>query len=171
MSSQGGARLIQLHKIIVPALRPRQVAVYRESMSSIAHMLLDRIADPGPPTWWPATPAYPGLVMSPLMGVPFSDTVELTSGPPPSTRWATTPGTTTVFPRSRRPGRRWRTTSQAIAERRTHPHSDIISDLTEGADADPEMSDDDLLNLAMAVVNASIETSGRSWPRPSRHCS
>ena len=47
MSSQGGARLIQLRKIIVRALRPRQVAVYRESMSSIAHMLLDRIADPG----------------------------------------------------------------------------------------------------------------------------
>jgi cytochrome P450 len=78
ISSQGGARLVQLRKIIVQALRPRQVAVYRQGMSSIAHELLDRISDTrradlvaefaGP---------YPGLVMSPLMGVPFAETVEL----------------------------------------------------------------------------------------------
>lgn len=84
MSSQSGARLVKSRKIVVRALRPRQVAICREAMSAIAHMPLDRIADPqhadlvagfvGP---------YPGLVMSPLMGVPFSDTVELD-------QWATT---------------------------------------------------------------------------------
>ena len=159
MSSQSGAQLIKLRKIIVQALRPRQVAVYREGMSAIAHMLLDRIADPrhadlvadfaGP---------YPGLVMSPLMGVPFSDTVELDE-------WATTineMGNHSQYDH-RIPAieAAWRAMEDYLAglivERRAHPHGDIISDLTEGADADPEMTEDDLLNLAMAVVNASID--------------
>jgi cytochrome P450 len=159
MSSQGGARLVKLRKIIVQALRPRQVAIYREAMSAIAHMLLDRIADPrradlvadfaGP---------YPGLVMSPLMGVPFSDTVELD-------QWATT--INEMGNHSRYDDRipaieaAWRSMedylAQLIVERRAHPRSDIVSDLTEGADADPEMTEDDLVNLAMAVVNASID--------------
>ncbi len=128
-------------------------------MSSIAHMLLDRIADPrhadlvadfaGP---------YPGLVMSPLMGVPFSDTVELDE-------WATI--INEMGNHSQYDHRipvieaAWQSMEDylagLIAERRAHPHGDIISDLIEGVDADPEMNDDDLLNLAMAVVNASID--------------
>jgi cytochrome P450 len=44
-----------------------------------------------------------------------------------------------------------------ITERRASPRSDIISDLVEGVDADPELTHDDLLNLAMAVVNASLD--------------
>ena len=159
ISSQSGARLVKLRKIIVQALRPRQVAVYREGMSAIARMLLDRIADPrradlvadfaGP---------YPGLVMSPLMGVPFSDTAELDE-------WATT--INEMGNHSRYDDRipaieaAWRAMegylAELIAERRAHPRGDIISDLTEQADADPEMTADDLLNLAMAVVNASID--------------
>jgi cytochrome P450 len=159
MSSQGGARLIQLRKIIVRALRPRQVAVYRESMSSIAHMLLDRIADPGHADLVAGYAGpYPGLVMSPLMGVPFSDTVELDE-------WATI--INEMGNHSRYDDRisvieaAWQSMedylSGLIAERRAHPRGDIISDLIEGVDADPEMNDDDLLNLAMAVVNASID--------------
>ena len=159
ISSQSGARLVKLRKIIVQALRPRQVAVYREGMSAIARMLLDRIADPrradlvadfaGP---------YPGLVMSPLMGVPFSDTAELDE-------WATT--INEMGNHSRYDDRiaaieaAWRAMegylAELIAERRAHPRGDIVSDLTEQADADPEMTADDLLNLAMAVVNASID--------------
>ena len=159
MSSQSGARLVKLRKIVVQALRPRQVAIYREAMSAIAHLLLDRIADPqhadlvagfaGP---------YPGLVMSPLMGVPFSDTVELD-------QWATT--INEMGNHSRYDDRipaieaAWQSMedylAQLIVERRAHPRSDIVSDLTEGADADPEMTEDDLVNLAMAVVNASID--------------
>jgi cytochrome P450 len=159
MSSQGGARLVKLRKIVVQALRPRQVAVYREAMSAIAHMLLDRITDPrradlvadfaGP---------YPGLVMSPLMGVPFSETAELD-------QWATT--INEMGNHSRYDDRipaieaAWRTMEDylagLIAERRARPRRDIVSDLTAEADADPEMTEDDLLNLAMAVVNASID--------------
>jgi cytochrome P450 len=159
MSSQSGARLVKLRKIVVQALRPRQVAVYREAMSAIAHMMLDQIADPrhadlvadfaGP---------YPGLVMSPLMGVPFSDTVELD-------QWATT--INEMGNHSRYDDRipaieaAWRKMEDYLAalivERRARPRRDIVSDLTEGADADPEMSEDDLLQLAMAVVNASID--------------
>ena len=159
ISSQSGARLVKLRKIIVQALRPRQVAVYREGMSAIARMLLDRIADPrradlvadfaGP---------YPGLVMSPLMGVPFSDAAELDE-------WATT--INEMGNHSRYDDRipaieaAWRAMegylAELIAECRAHPRGDIVSDLTEQADADPEMTADDLLNLAMAVVNASID--------------
>jgi cytochrome P450 len=159
MSSQSGARLVKLRKIVVQALRPRQVAVYREAMSAIAHMMLDRIADPqhadlvadfaGP---------YPGLVMSPLMGVPFSETVELD-------QWAT--NINEMGNHSRYDDRipaieaAWRSMesylARLIVERRAHPRGDIVSDLTQGADADPEMTEDDLLNLAMAVVNASID--------------
>ena len=159
ISSQSGARLVKLRKIIVQALRPRQVAAYREGMSAIAHLLLDRIADPrradlvadfaGP---------YPGLVMSPLLGVPFSDTAELDE-------WATTINELGNHSRydDRLPAieAAWRAMedylAELIAERRAHPRGDIVSDLTAGADADPEMTADDLLNLAMAVVNASID--------------
>jgi cytochrome P450 len=159
MSSQGGARLVKLRKIVVQALRPRQVAIYREGMAAIAHMLLDQIADPGHADLvGQFAGPYPGLVMSPLMGVPFSDTVELDE-------WATTineMGNHSQYDH-RIPAieAAWRSMEAylagLIAERRAHPHGDIISDLTEGVDADPEMTEDDLLNLAMAVVNASID--------------
>ncbi len=159
MSSQSGARLVRLRKIIVQALRPRQVAVYREGMSAVAHMLLDQIADPlhadlvaeyaGP---------YPGLVMSPLMGVPFAETIELDE-------WAST--INELGNHSRYDDRipvieaAWRSMetylSDLIAERRARPRGDIISDLVRGVDADPDLDDEDLLSLAMAVVNASID--------------
>ena len=44
-----------------------------------------------------------------------------------------------------------------IADRRGHPSTDVLGELIAGADEDPEISDDELLMLAHAIVNASID--------------
>jgi cytochrome P450 len=159
MSSQNGPRHIQLRRTIVQALRPRQVAIYRNSMSVIAHDLLDELVG--------ATHAdlvgqfagpYPGLVMGPLLGVPFAEALELDD-------WASTInelGNHSQYD-DRLPAieTAWRQMegylTDLIAERRKRPKGDIISDLIEGVDADDDLDEDDLLGLAMSIVNASID--------------
>jgi cytochrome P450 len=46
---------------------------------------------------------------------------------------------------------------EVIASRRAHPTTDVLGELIASADDDPEISDEELLMLAHAIVNASID--------------
>ena len=58
---------------------------------------------------------------------------------------------------------------KVIADRRAHPSADVLGELIAGADEDPEISDDELLMLAHAIVKAGIDNVRSSSRSPSRH--
>jgi cytochrome P450 len=159
VSAQSGATLVRMRRALLRALRPRTVGELRPQMAAIFNDLLDNLdALASPDIVRDAVERYPGLVMGPILGVPFAETRELD-------RWASTINILGNHPEY---ATRLGDVEQAyrnmeayllgvIADRRAHPSTDVLGELIAGADEDPEISDDELLMLAHAIVNASID--------------
>ena len=159
VSAQSGPTLVRMRRALLRALRPRTVGDLRPQMGSIFNDLLDNLnALRSPDIVRDAVERYPGLVMGPILGVPFAETRELD-------RWASTINILGNHPEyATRLGdveRAYRNMEayllKVIADRRAHPSADVLGELIAGADEDPEISDDELLMLAHAIVNASID--------------
>jgi cytochrome P450 len=165
ISTENGPRLILLRRLLVQALRPRNIANLQPAFTSIAKALIDGFADVTPDAGVVEIDLiadfcdrYPGLVMGPILGVPFADTYELDE-------WATT---INELGNQSRYGNRitaieaaWRELeeflAELIAQRRTDPRDDIISDLIRGADAEPAIDADDLMIVTVALVSAAVD--------------
>ena len=159
VSAQSGPTLVRMRRALLRALRPRTVGGLRPQMGSIFNDLLDNLNALGSPdVVRDAVERYPGLVMSPILGVPFAETRELD-------RWASTINILGNHPEyATRLGdveRAYRNMEayllNIIADRRAHPSTDVLGELIASANTDPEISDDELLMLAHAIVNASID--------------
>jgi cytochrome P450 len=159
VSSQSGQTLVRMRRLMLQALRPRMVALLQPKMSAIFHDLLDGLAEDGSGDLISdAVTHYPGLFMGPLLGVPFADAKELD-------RWASTiniMGNHAAYAKhlgsieeSYRNMEAYLT--EVIADRRKNPTNDVLGDLVANAVADPDISDDQLLMLALSLVNASID--------------
>jgi cytochrome P450 len=159
VSSQSGQTLVRMRRLMLQALRPRMVALLQPKMSAIFHDLLDGLSDGGSGDLIAdAVTHYPGLVMGPVLGVPFADAKELD-------RWASTiniMGNHAAYAEhlgrieeSYRNMEAYLT--EVIADRRKNPTNDVLGDLVANAVADPDISDDQLLMLALSLVNASID--------------
>ena len=101
---------------------------------------------------------YPGLIMGPIMGVPFAEATQLD-------RWATV---INELGNHSRYGLRVPVIEEAwlelesylteqIDRRRLEPTDDVLGDLVQAADGDDGVDDHDLLGLAMSIVTASID--------------
>jgi cytochrome P450 len=159
VSAQSGPTLVRMRRALLRALRPRTVSQLRPQMGAIFNDLLDNLdLVSSPDIVRDAVERYPGLVMAPILGVPFAETRELD-------HWASTINILGNHPAyAARLGdveRAYRNMEaylrEVIAERRAHPSTDVLGELIAGADDDPEISDDELLMLAHAIVNASID--------------
>ena len=159
VSAQSGATLVRMRRALLRALRPRTVGDLRPQMRSIFNDLLDNLGVlASPDIVRDAVERYPGLVMGPILGIPFAETREID-------RWASTINILGNHPAyAARLGdveRAYRNMEayllNVIADRRGHPSTDVLGELIAGADEDPEISDDELLMLAHAIVNASID--------------
>lgn len=159
VSAQSGPTLVRMRRALLRALRPRTVGDLRPQMRSIFNDLLDDLtALPSPDIVRDVVERYPGLVMAPILGVPFAETRELDS-------WASTINILGNHPAyASRLGdveQAYRNMEaylvELIADRRAHPTADVLGGLVASADEDPEISDEELLMLAHAIVNASID--------------
>jgi cytochrome P450 len=159
VSSQSGPTLVRMRRLMLQALRPRMVALLQPQMSAIFHDLLDGLADGSSGDLVAdAVTHYPGLVMGPVLGVPFADAKELD-------RWASTinimgnhAAYATQLGRIEESYRNMEAyLTEVIADRRKHPTNDVLGDLVANAVADPDISDDQLLMLSLSLVNASID--------------
>jgi cytochrome P450 len=161
ISSENGERLILLRRLLVQALRPRNIANLQPAFLAIADRLIDRFAttsDREVDLVGAFCDRYPGLVMGPILGVAFTDTLELDE-------WATT---INELGNQSRYGERiavieqaWRNLEayleQLLAQRRAQPREDIVSDLVQGADADDHLDADDLMIVTVALVSAAVD--------------
>lgn len=171
ISSENGERLILLRRLLVQALRPRNIANLQSAFEDIAQSLIDgfgsaaqagpdgvRRGEVGVDLVGEFCDRYPGLVMGPVLGVPFADTVELDE-------WATT---INELGNQSRYGERieiiehaWRRLEAylelLIHKRRRHPREDIVSDLVRAADADSALGPDDLMIVTVALVSAAVD--------------
>jgi cytochrome P450 len=159
VSAQSGPTLVRMRRALLRALRPRTVGQLRPQMGAIFNDLLDNLDLLGSPDIVrDAVERYPGLVMAPILGVPFAETRELD-------HWASTINILGNHPAyAARLGdveQAYRNMEaylrEVIADRRAHPSTDVLGELIAGADEDPEISEDELLMLAHAIVNASID--------------
>ncbi len=159
VSAQSGATLVRMRRALLRALRPRTVGQLRPQMAAIFNDLLDNLnVLASPDIVRDAVERFPGLVLGPILGVRFAETRELD-------RWASTINILGNHPAyATRLGdieRAYRNMEgyllEVIADRRAHPSTDVLGELIAGADEDPEISDDELLMLAHAIVNASID--------------
>ena len=159
VSAQSGPTLVRMRRALLRALRPRTVGDLRPQMRAIFDDLLDHLdALASPDVIRDVVERYPGLVMGPILGVPFAETRELD-------RWASTinilgnhPAYATRLGDVERAYRNMEAyLLEVIEDRRAHPSTDVLGELIAGADEDPEISEDELLMLALAIVNASID--------------
>ncbi len=159
VSAQSGPTLVRMRRLMLQALRPRMVAQLQPQMRAIFDDLLDEVAlVESPDLVRDVVDRYPGLVMGPILGVPFAETRELD-------RWAST---INILGRHAAYATQlgeveaaYRQMEQyllaVIDDRRRHPTTDILGELIAAADADPGTTDDELLMLTHAIVNASID--------------
>ncbi len=78
VSAQSGPTLVRMRRALLRALRPRTVGQLRPQMGAIFNDLLDNLDLLGSPDIVrDAVERYPGLVMAPILGVPFAETREL----------------------------------------------------------------------------------------------
>jgi cytochrome P450 len=159
ISSQHGPRLVQLRRLVLQAMRPHQVAARERDLSQIMHGLLDQVEGEGEPDLVARVlEPYPGLIMGPIMGVPFAEAGQLD-------RWATV---INELGNHSRYGLRVPAIEEAwlalesyltdqISRKRAEATNDVLGDLVQAADADNGVDDHDLLGLAMSIVTASID--------------
>jgi cytochrome P450 len=171
ISSENGERLVLLRRLLVQALRPRNIANLQPAFEGIAQSLIDGFgpaAQAGPDGAWGDDlevdlagafyDRYPGLVMGPILGVPFADTVELDE-------WATA---INELGNQSRYGDRieviehaWRRMEAylelLLEQRRLQPREDIVSDLVRAAGADSAVAPDDLMIVTVALVSAAVD--------------
>jgi cytochrome P450 len=171
ISSENGERLVLLRRLLIQALRPRNIANLQPAFGEIAQSLIDGFGHPAQAG--PSGAAgdeievdlvgafcnrYPGLVMGPILGVPFADTIELDE-------WATT---INELGNQSRYGERIQVIEQAwrrledyldllIQQRRRQPGEDIVSDLVRAADAESALDPDDLMIVTVALVSAAVD--------------
>jgi cytochrome P450 len=159
VSAQSGPTLVHLRRLMLQALRPRMVESLQDEMGGIFNDLLDDLsARESPDLIRDAVEPYPGLVMGPILGVPFAEAKELD-------RWASTinilgnhPAYATKLGAIEDAFRNMEDyLLGVIADRRRHPTDDILGDLVANGTADPDITDDQLLMLAHSIVNASID--------------
>ena len=78
VSAQSGATLVRMRRALLRALRPRTVGDLRPQMRSIFNDLLDNLGVlASPDIVRDAVERYPGLVMGPILGIPFAETREI----------------------------------------------------------------------------------------------
>jgi len=171
ISSENGERLVLLRRLLIQALRPRNIANLQPAFEDIAQSLIGGFgsaAQAGPDgvarddvevdLVGAFCDRYPGLVMGPVLGVPFADTVELDES-------ATT---INELGNQSRYGERIEVIEQAwrrleaylallIQQRRRQPREDIVSDLVRAADADSALGPDDLMIVTVALVSAAVD--------------
>jgi cytochrome P450 len=159
VSAQSGPTLVHLRRLMLQSLRPRMVDSIQHQMGGIFNDLLDDLSVlDSPDLIRDAVEPYPGLVMGPILGVPFAEAKELD-------RWASTinilgnhAAYATKLEAIEDAYRNMEVyLLEVIADRRLHPTDDILGDLVASATSDPEITDDQLLMLAHSIVNASID--------------
>ncbi len=111
VSAQSGATLVRMRRALLRACGRVQWEMLRPQMRSIFNDLLDNLGLlASPDIVRDAVERYPGLVMGPILGVPFAETRELDRWASTINIWATTRHMRLAWAMSSGPTATWRLT-------------------------------------------------------------
>jgi cytochrome P450 len=144
------ADLQRMRKLLTPTLSARRMEDLRPRVQAIVDELLDELDRSGPPADFHARVAFPlpALVVCELLGVPQQDRADFC-------RWQIEAKQVNK-PAVARGGLQslWRYLGTLIERKRWVPSDDLIADLLQAAERDPELTDDGIAHLAAGIVFA-----------------
>jgi cytochrome P450 len=144
------ADLHRMRTLLTPTLSARRMERLRPRVEMIVDELLDELDRRGPPADFHTVVAFPlpALVVCELLGVPAEDR-------PDFCRWQIEAKQVSK-PAVARGGLQslWRYLGTLIERRRWVPSGDVISELLDAAELDPELTDDGIAHLAAGLLFA-----------------
>lgn len=142
--------LHRMRKLLTPLLSARRMESLRPRVETIVEELLDELGRDGPPADFHSIVAFPlpALVVCELLGVPAEDREDFR-------RWQIE-ATRVSKPAVARGGLQslWRYLGTLIERKRWVGGDDVISDLLDAAQLDPQLTDDGIAHLAAGLLFA-----------------
>ncbi len=144
------ADLHRMRKLLTPLLSARRLESLRPRVETIVDTLLDELHRSGPPADFHTAVAFPlpALVICELLGLPAQDHADFC-------RWQIEAKQVSK-PAVARGGLQslWRYLGTLIERKRWVPGDDVISDLLDAANLDPQLTDDGIAHLAAGLLFA-----------------
>ncbi|MBP2326445.1 cytochrome P450 [Kibdelosporangium banguiense] len=147
----------KLRRLVTPAFSVRRLARLRPRIERMVDDLIDRMLAEGPPADLRASlsSVLPVWVICDLLGVPRADGPQLS-------RWTDSALMSSDEGDGDRAWRDWRALSDhlgvLLAAKRAEPGEDLLSDLVAALDADPELTEQQVIALAATMMVAGHET-------------